>query len=226
MTSRLKYTKLKNNKVVIFDFDCTITQVHVYFVSNKMDILKELYNSKLPNEDDFYNITLGIKIEKLNEHHKRKLIESVFGGEVRLKFLKNMFDIMKKLGYFLVIASDNKYNTINTLLEMVNLRSYFDIIKDRSDVYSNKKYLSKLFPLNMQSYDYSKDYFINEIFEHGVNKIVYFDDDSIYFNKLKNTICNKYLNFYKCFVNNDSNKILLFFSNLEKNGHGLNNKIL
>jgi glycerophosphoryl diester phosphodiesterase len=209
-------------KVAVFDFDCTITQVHAYFLLNHTTRFKQMYNN-IDASVEFYNNIQNIDIKELKETNRQKLINIVFGSEERIQFLKNIFDNFKKAGYFIVIASDGKYNNINDLLKLVNLRDYFDIIKDGVNVYSNNKYLIELFTERMQKYNYDKTYFINEIFNAGIQQIVYFDDDPIYFHKFKNMKYSNKLGFYKCIDQKD--RILYFCTMLKKHGTGLNSAL-
>jgi hypothetical protein len=220
-----------NQKAIIFDFDCTFSQIHCYYLLNNFEIFikNDLWMKKVKEleiENDLIEIIKAFNKNMLTESQKISIIKLVFGDELRMTFIKNLLNKAVETGYCIIIASNGIYNYIDKLLILANLRDYFDIIKCKSTINYNEKYVTKIFKKNMLI---SKDEFIRKLFNE-FNKIVYIDDDQkeyndfcINYNCTKEPIGKK---IYKSDINpliyeSGSRKELIFYGNLGFNENGI-----
>jgi hypothetical protein len=148
-----------NNKVFVFDFDCTLTARHLFHFLHNENIFKTLYNKEYT--DEFYKIIKkyfdGIDVEKsVMDDVKVKFIDLIFGSEKRLESIKNMFT---HIGRDNVYISSRGYRTeINQVLKFVGLDEYIN----HYNIYGNEKFKSTL---------------LCELSE--INKSVFYSDDDL-----------------------------------------------
>jgi hypothetical protein len=216
------------HKIVIFEFDCTLTKFNVSFFLKNNDqlqagqrerIQKLISNEKLDNILRKYNTNT-----QLTDEEGKTLVNIVFDND-RINFLKCVFDKFKSDGYLLAVASDNWYPCIDKFLTHAGLRYYFDIIKDSTNVYSAITKFQLAFSNAYNQYN-DKSKFIIKLFETDVMKIIYFDDDAKYFNKLKTTYFDSYIKEYfresqKYYQQCTKDKNILIYYQLSHNGDGL-----
>ena len=202
-----------NKKVVIFDFDCTLTILHAFHMFNT----KNYKNIILPDEitNFFINYRHTKKFQKINNIDIIKNL--FFGNEVRILFLLNLFKFLTTNNYILIIASRGTYDIINYLLTLMDFRKYFKIIKDNKSLNVSENIINDI--ISNDNYNFTKDKFIEQLFTKNVDIIYYFDDDNTEFNNLKFTKINEDEKSFSCFTYN--NKKLIFYKNLIKEGLGI-----
>ena len=202
-----------NKKVVIFDFDCTLTILHAFHMFNT----KNYKNIILPDEitNFFINYRHTKKFQKINNIDIIKNL--FFGNEVRILFLLNLFKFLTTNNYILIIASRGTYDIINYLLTLMDFRKYFKIIKDNKSLNVSENIINDI--ISDDNYNFTKDKFIEQLFTKNVDIIYYFDDDNTEFNNLKFTKINEDEKSFSCFTYN--NKKLIFYKDLIKEGLGI-----
>eukprot|EP01084_Bolivina_argentea_P085816 155112_1 len=103
-----KYTKFQLHEqldLIAFDFDQTITKLHLYFVLNGTDANEQL-----------------VALE--NTISEQRLIE-IFGGEDRIQRLQTHFKLLSTKIKYIAIISFGFEKVIRRALELVNLLQYF-----------------------------------------------------------------------------------------------------
>ena len=223
--------KYSNDHAVIFDFDCTLTCVHAWYLFNYFAMVKNSKNinqAKILDEKTFIEkLSLQQVINNLEptESYASRII---FGNKKRIKMLADMFKSIKQYKYSIMIASRNNLKLIVYLLKQAGLFDYFDIIKGSDMVYTNGRYLQTLLSPtnNVSSYKATKDDFIYRLTQNGFDKIIYLDDDPEEFFTLTKsvqcTVTDVYnIKVYECPYRGKN----LIFIHLENEGPGIDSII-
>lgn len=188
----IKYTNLilqKSNKCIVFDFDCTLTYNHYYYLTSNNGLYKTddyKLDDKTIDKELLKSLFMQVKymddnqISSLKEKwikNNQIIINIVMGGNERLDMIRNFFEWLKNHNVDIFISSKGMCNDIVFVLYHMDLMSYIKEINAYQDVVYFKdssscivcpksKYLSKL----LKSYD----------------TVFYVDDDPDEHNKIKN----------------------------------------
>jgi len=153
-------------KVVVFDFDQTISVIHFY--------------------SDLTGFTPDMQLRCLNEWSKERVIQG-FGGEKRLQLLDCLFKDLKTASVELYILSFGHREVIIKALELVNLLVYFDknLIWGEAEV--------KQFRRNTGDASQPKMRMIQELIrekhKYSAGEVLFVDDDNKNLAQLKKTVC-------------------------------------
>jgi phosphoglycolate phosphatase-like HAD superfamily hydrolase len=161
-------------KAIVFDFDCTLTSVHLYFLRNsKEDFVKtpEWLDLCDENSIDLISKILDDKtpMVDLDDEKKEKLVNVIFGGEERLRMLRDFLELLKKNEFDIYISSNNSHQQIVEVLNLFNLTEFF------VDINANGNN-----PLGGDKSDFMT-HLKNKL---GYNVIYYVDDDPCYFRNI------------------------------------------
>lgn len=222
-------------KCIIFDFDCTITEKHFYYlmedkitfigmydnkygIKTKNDVLFGLilYIESLRHYNNDMSINEFITTNIIKDDKKvNDLIEIIFGSRERLEMLRKFFDKCQKEGIDLCISSRGIFSDIIIALKLTNLLPYFKIVHSVGDYiiyYSETNSCEK-------KYAHGKEDLIIEMTDRYTT-VIYIDDDHSVHNKLLNSAVNVYEkndNYEWCKFIKNTDKNYFFVNTLEKN---------
>jgi len=153
-------------KVVVFDFDQTISVIHFY--------------------SELAGFTPDMKLRCLNEWSKERVIQG-FGGEERLNLLECLFKDLKTASVELYILSYGYKEVIIKALERVNLLVYFDknLIWGEAEV---KNFRSNTGVASQPKMRMIKE-LIREKHKYSAGEVLFVDDDNRNLAQLKKTVC-------------------------------------
>jgi len=182
---------LSNSKrCMVFDFDCTLTYSHFYYLLYDSDPNK--YRSKFGdvlNEFGYQNMTTAqlknianLSLPYDNTRYQQ-FINIIFGGTERFTQLVFMLNMLKRLGYNLFISSHGQCDSIKEALRITGIYTLFDEINARG---------------NGSCWKGTKDSFMDLLAHSGYRTILYADDDASSDMKFKN-IMNSDPRFYNGF---------------------------
>jgi hypothetical protein len=162
---------------IYFDFDCTLTSINVYYYLYQ----KETY---LENKD-WLKEHLKYLENNISNNQDKYL---VFGGEQRIKELKEFFDFLKNNNYDIYISSRAFIEDIIYYLKLVNLNSYIveynAVSKQPGLEYAISKQTNMPLNIIINSNDENKlcyimpknHYIRNNIIKHKYKNVIYVDD--------------------------------------------------
>lgn len=138
---------------IIFDFDCTITYSHVYWLVHNFNYYMTKWGQYLPvSQTDLLTIqsiiTNRTPFDTLSENIKSNICLITYGGEQRLSHIKHMLEYFREKGYYIYISSNNKCSFINYLLQNFDLKKYFLFVHSIKNMLSFQN--KKLFILDIQ----------------------------------------------------------------------------
>jgi hypothetical protein len=166
----------KNKYAIFFDFDCTLTYIHMSWFTMNRDYFNNFSHWKnyIDQKEKENNIVLT---HELNSEHKL-----YFGTIGRFTKLKGMLDKIKKAGFDIYISSRGNCSDIKKVLTDAGLFDYFTEINANDD---NDKTCIK---------GMKYDYIMDKIKEKGYKLVYYVDDDPAEHNKLITTKLNELIN--------------------------------
>ena len=185
------------NTCIVFDFDCTLTEKHVWYLynfyptnpdgttnkhGNGLTKYRDFYENKNTSDDymrEKYDIYVNALRKSVDNNDNQSLnnirnqfIEFIMGTQQRIKNIKTMLDEQSKTAD-LCISSMNYNRNVSKILELLGWKDDFKHIHTmagESQIYTNDK-----LPLieDMKN----KPEFINWLVNRGYKNVVYIDDD-------------------------------------------------
>lgn len=175
-------------KCFVFDFDCTFTYSHFYYLLFERDSIK--YRERFGNVlkqfgyENYSDSELKriANTKSFQSDTYEKFVNIIYGGQNRLKILVFFLNFLKKMGYDLYISSHGACGAILENLKAVNLHHFFKTINARG---------------TGDCWKGTKDVFVENLVKEGYHTIVYVDDDNSYDSKIRLKIpSNVRYNFY------------------------------
>jgi len=166
----------ESEKLIVFDFDCTLTINHYFhFIHNNSDKINKAYSERFKS-DNIKEFIGKILNENLNQDETDFVIEHFFGGYYRLKILKNLLKKFRRDSYEVLIASRGVKNHIYILLKIAELYQYFDEINyGTNDTFEYEPGKSQ-YPIAGVRKN-KEELLLEKIKSNRYKNIYYFDDD-------------------------------------------------
>ena len=130
--------KLLNGTLIVFNFDCTLITKHLYYFLHELENIN--FDSKFgPIPLDIKALRNDFKNNNITPTVKTHMINHFFGGNERIRKLKEFLTDLKKNGSYIIIASFSFEGDILKLLNKVGLGDFFDEIYGRHNLLLNSK---------------------------------------------------------------------------------------
>lgn len=218
-----------SNTCIVFDFDCTLTNEHLYYLLHDTDNFIKMYNIR--DKTEIYDMANTIKSIYSVDNTKidcdiilpksitKKFIDTIFGGSSRIKILDKFLKKCIKQNIDLYISSRGYLRDIITSLKITNLLKYFKSIHSTLDktIYQIDNQIKTI------DYNSGKEFFILNILNHYTN-VLYIDDTLTEHERLKNIFVLKNsgtgYELYSTLIDNVT-KYYAFINTLTKNGSGI-----
>ncbi len=167
---------MSKKSCIIFDFDCTITQKHLYYLLNESKVFMSMYNVPEENHNEVYELASKINNgNTLTDNQTTQFINLIFGGTERLAMLKNFLSKCLNNGLDLYISSRGFLSDITQSLLIVGLLNYFCCIHSTLDKAIYYPYFNKKI-----KFDHGKDIFIMNLMDGAFmgqyDNLFYIDD--------------------------------------------------
>ena len=196
-------------KIVIFDFDCTLTMRHYYHFLRNQNLWKDMYRGY-----EYNSVTASVilGLGTIPEQSKEYIVDAIWGGHDRVENIRELLKYLKTMGYDLAVSSRGKKYEIATALNIIDCKKYFSVIQGSDGVLSQD---------GVSQYSRKTDFIKRYVFKN-YDKVIYIDDDSDEHKEV-----TKFLVTYRqgiIFENNDQYEIIrngdleyVFIKSLDKN---------
>jgi len=223
-----------NRNVTIFRFDCTITELDTEHLLTNLDSFgkyqkgNEEKKNKILKNNDIMNI---LETDAKSAIKRAEFIAAIFGNKERIEFLNDTFQKIKTKGDVLILVAGN-IDIVSIVRESkLNISSNFDLLQEL-DFFSpvppikpDIELLGETLAKKHRRYDI--DSLIQNLFDLGFKRIVYFDHRFSYSNMFKQLNeqknCTHNRNHDICVY---GDKTLIVYTNLEYMGNGLQPHLL